>query len=257
VRGRIIQSAHDLESSDLVRLALGGDSAAFTALYRANVGAVTHIVRDTVSDPQAAADLVQETFARGLEKLGSLREPARFRPWLMTIARNAVRDRHRSSGRTRVESLDDEGSPDPADPGTSTEELAELAELAELISGCVAGLSVRDATAISMFTHLGLTPKEIAPSLGVSAGTAKVIVHRARHRLRDALALELMVRRRAPGCPEFDRLYTEDLAAAGRHVRTCSECERLVHSEVELYDGARSGGSNTVNIDSRFLPAPS
>jgi RNA polymerase sigma factor (sigma-70 family) len=242
VRGRIIQSAVDLESSDLVRHALGGDPAAFTALYRANVGAVTHIVRDTVSDPQAAADLVQETFARALEKLGSLREPERFRPWLMTIARNAVRDRHRSSGRVRVESLDDEASPDPADPGPSTEELAELAELADLVTGCVAGLSLRDATAISMLTHLGLTPKEIAPSLGVSAGTAKVIVPRARHRLRDALALELMVRRLAPGCPEFERLGLEDLAAAGRHVRICSECERLVRSEVELYDATRAVG---------------
>jgi RNA polymerase sigma factor (sigma-70 family) len=219
----------------MVRLALAGDSAAFTALYRANVATVAHIVCDTVSDPEAAADLVQETFVRALEKLGTLREPESFRYWLMSIARNAVRDRHRSNGRFRIESLDEEGALDPADNGPSIEELSELRELADLVSGCVAGLSLRDATAISMFAHLELTPTEIAPTLGVSPGAAKVILFRARRRLRDALTLELMVRRRAPGCPEFDELFSRDHVAAGKHIRGCIECTRLVEAEVHLY----------------------
>src|SRR5205823_5369007 len=70
--------------------------------------------------------------------------------------------------------------------------------------------------------------------LGVTRQTAKVIIHRARYRLRDALALELMVRRLQPGCAIFDALE-DDVIAASRHVRTCPACEELVAAEIELY----------------------
>jgi hypothetical protein len=52
--------------------------------------------------------------------------------------------------------------------------------------------------------------------------------------LRNALALELMVRRLQPGCPEFEALG-DDLLAAGRHLRSCPACEAFVAAEMELY----------------------
>lgn len=214
---------------------MAGDMAAFASLYRANVAAVTRVVRGGISDVESAADVVQDVFVKALERLASLREPERFRPWLLSIARHAVIDRHRSAGRTRTSSLDGESAADPVDTGPSAGELAELAELARLVAGCVAGLSRRDATAVSMVTHLGLGPAEVAVALGVSRDTAKVIVHRARYRLRDALALELMVRRRGPGCPAFDALDIDDLVATARHVRSCPACADLVEAEVRLY----------------------
>lgn len=220
---------------DLVRLALAGDTAAFASLYRANVGAVNRVVRSGVSNAEAAADIVQDVFVKALERLASLREPDRFRPWLLSIARHAVVDRHRFAGRTPTTSLDGDFADEPVDAGPSSDELAELSELASLVAGCVAGLSQRDAVAVSMVTHLGLGPPEVAVALGVSRETAKVIVHRARRRLRDALALELMVRRRGPGCPAFDALDPDDLVATARHVRSCPVCALLVEGEVQLY----------------------
>lgn len=220
---------------DLVRLALAGDASAFAVLYRANVAAVTQVVRSGISNAEAAADIVQDVFVKALERLATLREPDRFRPWLLSIARNAVVDRHRSTGRNPASSLDAESAAEPVAGGPSPEELAELAELARLVAGCVAGLSRRDATAVSMVTHLGLGPAEVAVTLGVSRDTAKVIVHRARRRLRDALALEVMVRRHGPGCPRFDALDVHDVVAAARHVRSCPVCVDLVETEVHLY----------------------
>lgn len=60
------------------------------------------------------------------------------------------------------------------------EELRALQLAAERLSG-------RDVTALNLVGHLGLAPAEIAATLGVTQGAAKVIVHRARQRLRDAL----------------------------------------------------------------------
>lgn len=219
----------------LVKLARAGDTAAFASLYRANVALVSRVVGEGIGDPEAAADIVQDVFVKALERLVTLREPESFRPWLLSITRHTVVDRHRSAGRSSTTSLDAVRTAEPADAGPSTEELAELSELAGLVAGCVAGLSPRDATALSMVTHLGMGPAEVAGALGVSRGTAKVIVHRARYRLRDALALELMVRRQGPGCRQFDALPADDVAAGARHLRSCAKCVDLVQAEIQLY----------------------
>lgn len=238
----------------LVKLALAGDTAAFASLYRANVGVVSRVVRAGIANPDAAADVVQDVFTKALERLASLREPDRFRPWLLSIARHAVVDRHRSASRSPTTSLEEEWANEPPEAGPSSEELAELSELAGLVAGCVAGLSRRDATAVSMVTHLGLGPAEVAVALGVTRDTAKVIVHRARRRLRDALALELMVRRKGPGCPTFDAIDPADVAATARHVRSCAACADLVESEVQLYGAASFTAASFTAAP--FTPAP-
>jgi RNA polymerase sigma-70 factor (ECF subfamily) len=244
----VVATADTRTDGELVELTLGGDTAAFATLYRANVRAVSRLVRDNVANPEVAAELVQEVFARALERLASLREPDRFRPWLLAIARHAVIDQHRYRGRNPVDSLDDERVQEPAQRGPSTEEVAELTELAELVAGCVAGLSRRDATAIALVTHLGFAPADVAAALGVTPGTAKVIVHRARRRLRDALALELMVRRRGPTCPQFSSIDPCQVVALGRHLRVCPACADQVVAEISLY------GSEPEPLDAH--PAP-
>ena len=228
------QYAPGMGEGELVTLARTGDAAAFATLYRSNVRAVTTVVRGGINNPETVADLVQDVFVKALERLETLRDPDSFHAWLMSIARHTVVDRQRLTGRRQVDSLDRDDADEPVTGGASTEELAELAELAELVAGCVAGLSARDATAVSMVTQLGLGPPEVAAALGVTRQTAKVIIHRARYRLRDALALELMVRRLQPGCAIFDALE-DDVIAASRHVRTCPACEELVAAEIELY----------------------
>src|SRR4051794_26114267 len=73
---------HDAELVERVR---NGDATAFTELYRAHARAVHTAVRDNVHDADAAADVVQEAFTRALARLDTLREPDRFRPWLLSI----------------------------------------------------------------------------------------------------------------------------------------------------------------------------
>jgi RNA polymerase sigma-70 factor (ECF subfamily) len=216
-----------------------GDAAAFGALYRAHAPAVYRVARERVPDVETATDVVQETFARALASLDKLREPDRFRPWVLSIARHAAIDDRRT--RSRLTQLGDESAGALPSDDRGPEELAELAELAELLDVCVADLSPRDATAVYLVTHLGLSPAEVGAALGINPGAAKVVVHRARRRLRDAIALRLMVRRPGPPCAGFSALYdTGQVAPAARHLRGCSACDEALTREVHLYEAGRT-----------------
>jgi RNA polymerase sigma-70 factor (ECF subfamily) len=231
--------------AQLVELVRSGNPSAFAALYRAHAPAVYRVARERVAVAEAATDVVQETFARALASLDKLREPDRFRPWILSIARHAAIDDRRS--RSRLTPLGDEGAGALPSDDRGPEEMAELAELAELLEVCVGDLAPRDATAVYLVTHLGLSPAEVGAALGISPGAAKVVVHRARRRLRDALALRLMVRHRGESCPQFSELQDGgQVVQAARHLRQCPICDRAVSTEVHLYDAARTVSATPV-----------
>ena len=103
------------------------------------------------------------------------------------------------------------------------------------MKGCVAGLSTRDATAIVMVTQLGFTPEQVAGALGLTAGATKVLLHRARRRMRHALVLQVMVRQPDLACPELKHLVEDDPLAAVRHVETCETCISRAATEVMTF----------------------
>src|SRR3954465_8549599 len=126
--------------AELVARVRAGDRSAFSDLYRDHAKAVHTAVRDNVHDADSAADVVQETFTRALTRLDSLRQPDRFRPWLLSIARHAAVDyrRHPTRGRARSDDQSDAlvaTGPTPADR-------AELHDLAQLLEAGTATLSV-------------------------------------------------------------------------------------------------------------------
>lgn len=223
---------------DLVELVRSGDLPAFEKLYRAHAPAVYRVARRRLADPEGASDVVQETFARALASLERLREPERFRPWILSIARNAATDVARSS--SRLSPFLEDSALSVASDERGPEQLAELAELVSLMNVSVADLFPRDARALYLVTQLGMSPPEVAKSLGITTGAAKVTIHRARQRLRDALALRLMVRRRDLACAIFGELYDAGhLVRAARHLRVCETCEEAVVGQVHLYDAGR------------------
>jgi RNA polymerase sigma factor (sigma-70 family) len=138
-----------------------------------------------VHDPERQRDLVQETFTRALVKLDDLREPSRFRPWVFQIARRVAIDDLRERTRVTPQPMDDDDGPVSTDQGPDV--TAEVRALAEAIRCGLAALSPRDAAAVSLVVHLGFGPHEVAAALDITPGNAKVVLHRARRRLRAAL----------------------------------------------------------------------
>lgn len=84
----------DLDEDSLVLLAARGDRSAFGELFQryARVVHAILLARVPVAD---ADDLVQDVFISALRNLPALREPAAFRGWLASIARNRAADYHR------------------------------------------------------------------------------------------------------------------------------------------------------------------
>ncbi|HXW78414.1 MAG TPA: RNA polymerase sigma factor [Acidimicrobiales bacterium] len=247
-----VVAAPPRSDGQLVEAVRSGDTQAFSELYQAHVGAVRAVAFRLVHDREAIADVVQDTFFRALRNLGSLQDPARFKPWLMQIARNLATDQLRARG--RVTMLDDSAALDLADTGPGPGSVAELRELAKQVQGCVAGLSNRDATAIAMVAQLGFTPEQVAGALGLTAGATKVLLHRARRRMRHALVLQVMVRQPELACPELRQLIDEDPLSAARHVETCETCIDRAADEVMTFELA---ATEVVPGPATVTPGPS
>ncbi|MCP4711742.1 MAG: sigma-70 family RNA polymerase sigma factor [Planctomycetes bacterium] len=85
----------------LVLRTLEGDKTAFAELYDRYARLVRVICYDNTKDLYKAQDLAQEVFLRAYVKLGELKKPDRFGPWLVSMARNVGREFRRGQFRDR------------------------------------------------------------------------------------------------------------------------------------------------------------
>ena len=187
--GAVLETGRTSPASDaeLVERAVLGDTAAFGLAYERHHTVVTRVVAARLGRQGDPADAVQDVFTVAWRRLHTLRDPAQLRPWLLQIARRTAIDHGRRFRRRDDDPAGDEVLATVADDGPGPEELGELGELARRLDVGLHGLSRRDATAIGLATHFGFGSQEIAEALGVTPGNAKVILHRARRRLRAAL----------------------------------------------------------------------
>lgn len=81
-----------LQTDELVRQALSGDSAALAQLYRHYLNDIYRYIYVHVGTQTNAEDLTSETFLRMVENLPRYRGTGTFRSWLLGIARHVVSD---------------------------------------------------------------------------------------------------------------------------------------------------------------------
>jgi RNA polymerase sigma-70 factor (ECF subfamily) len=134
-----------------------------------------------------AEDLLQDIFLLAHRKLGSFRGDSSLGTWLYRLAVNHCLDvfRSRQAKMTRAtESLDEEGAAEPAATSpmvpTAVSRLDLERAIARLPAGCRTAFVLHD---VEGFEH-----NEIAKLLGVSEGTSKSQVHKARMKLRAMLS---------------------------------------------------------------------
>ena len=175
--------AVDLELAQRCR---HGDAAAFEEVYRAHAGRLYNLVLRMSGSTQEAEDLLQEVFLHAHRKLGSFRGDSSLGTWLYRLAVNHCLDflRGRQSRMTRVtDSLDEEGAVEPAAVAPAVPTAVSRLDLERAIGrlprGCRAAFVLHD---VEGFEH-----NEVAKLLGVSEGTSKSQVHKARMKLRAML----------------------------------------------------------------------
>jgi RNA polymerase sigma-70 factor, ECF subfamily len=176
-------------NTEQVQAAQRGDMAAFASLYEEHRELVRRVVSRRLSDRDAVADAVQDTFTKAMERLGSLRDPSRFAAWVSAIARNAAVDHCRRGNRLRPLSAETAEAVPEARPGP--EDQAVDAELAALVSRHMNRLPARHARILTLSANAGGASASVAAELGVSPGAARIALFRARNCLRGLLAEHL------------------------------------------------------------------
>ena len=174
----------------------GGSIDAFREFVERHGDAVYSVLRRLVGSPDLAEELAQETFVRAYEGLDGFRGESGFRTWLVQIAINLVRDRRRAARRSptvvSLEELRERSSigADPPDQRPSVEPVGRLAqrEVSARLERELERLPVDYREAFVLKHVEGMPYEEIARITGQSVGCLKVRVHRARARLREALA---------------------------------------------------------------------
>jgi RNA polymerase sigma-70 factor (ECF subfamily) len=165
--------------SDVARAA-AGDVRAFEAVYRVHLPRVHALVR-RMTGGRDAEELTQDVFVRLWQKLGTFRGDSSFTTWLHRLAVNVVIERFRTDQVRRARMHDGEEIFERL-PGP-----AETRDLGMDFEGALEKLPDGAREIFVLHDVEGYKHHEIATLLGISAGTSKAQLHRARMMLRKHL----------------------------------------------------------------------
>ncbi len=184
-----------LSNYDLIlkcQASLRPDRSAFAELVRRYQSHIDRVLYHLAPDWTDRADLAQEVWIRVYGHIKRLQDPVKFRSWLSRIATNLFYDELRKRKRMRPPlSLDaprllDDGEMDweIASPDPGPEENLTTAEFYEQLHAAIADLPEAFRTTIVLREIDGRSYEEIAEITGVSLGTVKSRIARARQRLQ-------------------------------------------------------------------------
>ena len=168
---------------DSIRRAQAGDVDAFELLYREHAGRVYALcLRLKAGESNDATELMQDVFIRAWRRLETFRGDCAFSSWLHRLAVNTMLENARSENRriARVLPMDD------------TSRLAGAARSSGIdlkmdMEDAIASLPKGARLAFVLHDVEGYQHQEIAEQLGVTVGTIKAQLHRARRLLRERL----------------------------------------------------------------------
>jgi RNA polymerase sigma-70 factor (ECF subfamily) len=187
-----------LSNHDLIlrcQVGLRPDRPAFSELLRRYQTQVDRVLYHLAPEWSDRADLAQEVWIRVYRNINRLQEPAKFRGWLSRIATNLFYDELRKRKRVASPlSLDaprllDDGEMDWEIAGhtPSPDEEMTTREFYEQLREAIADLPEVFRTTIVLREIEGMAYEEIAEITGVSLGTVKSRIARARSRLQTQL----------------------------------------------------------------------
>jgi RNA polymerase sigma factor (sigma-70 family) len=221
-----------------VDAARAGDQRALDELIAEYLPLVYNIVGRALAQRDDVDDVVQNTMLRVVRGLPGLRDPERFRSWLVAVTMNQVRE-HRRSWSTATSPLDEIA--EPADPGADFVDLTltrlglsgQRREVAQ--ATCWLDPDDRQLLALWWLEEGGhLTRAEVVGALELNAHHVTVRLARMKGQLE---AARLVVRALAarPRCPRLAAVASGWRGQAtsvwrkrfARHIRECEYC----HSE--------------------------
>ena len=171
----------DLELAGRIKI---GDGQAFEELYQQHASRLYNLAYRMAGTADAADDLLQDIFLLAYRKLGSFRGESSLGTWLYRLAMNhcldVLRSRQARMGQ-QTDSLDEEAAHVPVarTPIGAVSRIDLERAIGQLPPACRAAFLLHD---VEGFGH-----QEVGTILGISEGTSKSQVHKARLRIRSYL----------------------------------------------------------------------
>jgi RNA polymerase sigma-70 factor (ECF subfamily) len=177
-------SGDDPAVAEAVRAVLAGDQDAFVVIVRHYQGAIRTLATVLLRDPQAALEVTEDVLVRAWQRLKSYDPTRPLKPWLLGITHHVASDYQRQRSRH----IQNERSYAARVGSRSAQEqpldvlLAD--EQSRMLWQWIDALPAGERVAVVLYYREGLSVEEVADSLGVSRGTVKTSLFRARKHLR-------------------------------------------------------------------------
>jgi RNA polymerase sigma-70 factor (ECF subfamily) len=193
----------------LVAALQAGDEAAYTALVQEHGGAMLRVAQLFVPSRAVAEEVVQEAWIGVLRGIDSFEGRSSLKTWIFRILTNTAKTRAVREGRSipfsalaGEEAAADDPSVDPdrflgessryaghwnGYPAAMPELRLLDAEMRQVIERTIAMLPPAQATVISMRDIAGFEAEDVCNALGISETNQRVLLHRARSKVRRAL----------------------------------------------------------------------
>lgn len=183
-------AAETARDHTLMARAQAGDTEAYAELFEHYIARTYRMAYALVHNSAVAEDIVQETFLRGLDKIGSYRGEAPPRSWFASITLNLCRHHHRD-GKRAPEKVDtpalDAGRPVRRIPSRGVLTKAVRREANQQLAIAMGYLTAPQREVVTLRFAQGLSYDEIGEMLGMKPGAARALVFRAKAVLRDKL----------------------------------------------------------------------
>ena len=176
----------------------GGDDNAFGELVNSHWSKIYNRANSLLDNRQDAEEVAQDTFIRARKSIGNFRGECAIATWLYRIATNLARNKHwywhrrkRSSSISLDTPIGEDGDMTVCDTieaeAQTPAECAITSEMVEMLPKAMASIPAKQADVLKLRNELDMSYDEIAEKLGLSVGTVKSRLSRAREFLREEL----------------------------------------------------------------------
>ena len=191
-----------LSETQLVAMCRAGDELAFMELVGRHHAAMVRLARSYVYSESVAEDVVQETWLAALRALPSFQGRSSLKTWLYRILVNRARTAGLDERRQiPVEDPERAGNPPrrhrdgmwcypPAQWVDDVEDRVRAERLRKSIGVAIGQLPTSQRDVLRLRSVEGLGAADASEALGLGQGHQRVLLHRARSRLRNALEAE-------------------------------------------------------------------